>query len=161
MKRRNLLDVYKRQEQIEAENGKLSGGASVVQEDYTSGGAVVGGLQSPADTITMENIRSGARLKLRYKAAADSCVSLKVGDKPAVELALPKSEEYTCLLYTSQVENVLGGEKDLKALNDTLVAAGDALYPQAALLSVADTRSFNTVSYTHLDVYKRQGQRLA
>lgn len=66
-----------------------------MQEDYTSGGAVVGGLQSPADTITMENIRSGARLKLRYKAAADSCVSLKVGDKPAVELALPKSEEYT------------------------------------------------------------------
>ena len=90
-----ILDTLSAYEQIEAENGKLSGGASVVQEDYTSGGAVVGGLQSPADTITMENIRSGARLKLRYKAAADSCVSLKVGDKPAVELALPKSEEYT------------------------------------------------------------------
>lgn len=50
---------------------------------------------------------------------------------------------YAKNLLSLQVENVLGGEKDLKALNDTLVAAGDALYPQAALLSVADTRSFN------------------
>ncbi len=50
---------------------------------------------------------------------------------------------YAKNLLSLQVENVLGGEKDLKALNDTLVAAGDALYPQAALLSVADTRGFN------------------
>ncbi len=52
-------------------------------------------------------------------------------------------------LYTKQVQNlnvekVLGGKKGLQALDEALTKNGDTLYPQVQLVSVQNTKGFNT-----------------
>lgn len=89
------IDMLGAYEQLEAENSRLGGGAKAVPEDFVSNGMVVGGLASSADTITIENVRSGARLRVRYKAAGDSRISVRVNGKPAREMELKAAEDYT------------------------------------------------------------------
>lgn len=97
------LDVIGAYPQLETENGVLAGKAEVVTDDAASNGKAVAGLTGEGDTVTMQGIRGGARVRVHYRADADSRIRLTVNGKNSVELELKATETYTDMSATLNV----------------------------------------------------------
>ena len=97
------LDMIGAYPQLETENGVLAGRAEVVTDEAASNGQAVAGLTGEEDTITMQGIRGGARIKVHYRADADSRIRLTVNGKNSVELDLKATNTYTDMSATLNV----------------------------------------------------------
>lgn len=97
------LDMIGAYPQLETENGVLAGRAEVVTDEAASNGQAVAGLTGEEDTITMQGIRGGARIKVHYRADADSRIRLTVNGKNSVELDLKATDTYTDMSATLNV----------------------------------------------------------
>ncbi len=97
------LDSIGAYPQLEAENSALSGKAQVVDDDAASSGKAVTGLTGEEDTITMKDIRGGARVKVHYRADGDSRIRVTVNGKNSVEIALKATDTYADMSATLNV----------------------------------------------------------
>lgn len=97
------LDMIGAYPQLETENGVLAGRAEVVTDEAASNGQAVAGLTGEEDTITMQGIRGGARIKVHYRADADSRIRLTINGKNSVELDLKATNTYTDMSATLNV----------------------------------------------------------
>lgn len=97
------LDMIGAYPQLETENGVLAGRAEVVTDEAASNGQAVAGLTGEEDTITMQGIRGGARIKVHYRADADSRIRLTINGKNSVELDLKATDTYTDMSATLNV----------------------------------------------------------
>ena len=88
------VDAIGAYEQLEAENATLQGGVSVTADEQASNGMAVTGISSDNDRITMEGIRGGARVKLRYRAESDCVVKITVNGGITTDMTLKASPSY-------------------------------------------------------------------
>ncbi len=75
---------------LEAENGRLIGGAQKIADDSASGRFIVG-LVRPGQTIQFVNLSKASRLAIKYASVNVGTVSVAVDNQPAVKVNIHSS----------------------------------------------------------------------
>ena len=130
------LDVYKRQQVVIADLAKMP---HLLIAGQTGSGKSVG-----INTMIMSLI---------YRSSPDD-VKLIMIDPKVVELSVYNGIPHLLIPVVTDPKKAAG------ALN-WAVAEMMERYNKFASSNVRDLKGYNAVSYTHLDVYKRQGGRVA
>jgi alpha-L-fucosidase len=114
----SIFAASEKKQLIEAENGALIGGASIVADKSATGGQLVN-LTRPGQCLNFKNLPEAGKLAIRYASENAGTISVVVNHQPAVKVNIHSSGAWTgsFLIAIINISIPKGAELDIRLEN--------------------------------------------